>query len=297
MYNRQLDAFITAADCGSFTKAAEKLFTSPGSVMKQVNTLEQSIGVKLLERTSQGVFLTDVGQYIYQEALDIIQASQLAVHRAQQLANFEPYQIRIGTSALRSSQFASDLYIKLGKLLSAYQLTLVSIDDQQDISTILESGESKIDCFIGPCDSIEWQSRFNIYPLGMTSCQIAVPRAHRLAGKKMLTWDDLSGESLILIKKGISPVIDSLRTEIGQAHTDVHIVDTPDGYTMNTFNECAKKGYLMEIPKIWGDIHPALVSLPVDWNYQMVYGIVYKKNPSPVFSAFIQLVDMIFSEQ
>lgn len=29
MYNKHLDAFLMAADCGSFTKAAEKLFISP----------------------------------------------------------------------------------------------------------------------------------------------------------------------------------------------------------------------------------------------------------------------------
>lgn len=40
MYNPLLTAFVCAADCGSFTKAAEKLYLSPTAVMKQINTLE-----------------------------------------------------------------------------------------------------------------------------------------------------------------------------------------------------------------------------------------------------------------
>ncbi|MGN0598984.1 MAG: LysR family transcriptional regulator [Oscillospiraceae bacterium] len=48
MFNPQLKAFVTAADCGSFTKAAEKLFISPTAVMKQINALEDHLGLKLM---------------------------------------------------------------------------------------------------------------------------------------------------------------------------------------------------------------------------------------------------------
>ena len=40
MYNHLLDTFITVTDCGSFTKAAEKLYISPTTVMKQINPLQ-----------------------------------------------------------------------------------------------------------------------------------------------------------------------------------------------------------------------------------------------------------------
>ena len=37
MYNPLLDTFLAVADCGSFTKAADKLFISPTAVMKKMN--------------------------------------------------------------------------------------------------------------------------------------------------------------------------------------------------------------------------------------------------------------------
>ena len=40
MYNPLLDTFLAVADCGSFTKAADKLFISPTAVMKKMNVLE-----------------------------------------------------------------------------------------------------------------------------------------------------------------------------------------------------------------------------------------------------------------
>ena len=41
MYNPQLETFLCVAECGSFNKAAEKLFISPPAVIKQINLLEE----------------------------------------------------------------------------------------------------------------------------------------------------------------------------------------------------------------------------------------------------------------
>lgn len=60
--------FVCAADCGSFNKAAEKLYLSAPSVMKQVNALEKQLDMKLFHRTNQGLHLTPAGQVIYRHA-------------------------------------------------------------------------------------------------------------------------------------------------------------------------------------------------------------------------------------
>ena len=68
MFNSQLTVFVCVADCGSFNKAAEKLYISPPSVMKQINALEKHLDLKLLDRTNQGIHLTAAGQVIYRHA-------------------------------------------------------------------------------------------------------------------------------------------------------------------------------------------------------------------------------------
>ena len=65
MFNHLLTVFVCAADCGSFNKAAEKLYLSAPSVMKQVNALEKQLDMKLFQRTNQGLHLTPAGQVIY----------------------------------------------------------------------------------------------------------------------------------------------------------------------------------------------------------------------------------------
>ena len=68
MYQPLLKTFVCVADCGSFNKAADQLFISPPSVMKQVNNLEKHLDLTLLERTNQGIRLTASGQVIYHYA-------------------------------------------------------------------------------------------------------------------------------------------------------------------------------------------------------------------------------------
>jgi len=57
----QLDAFIAAADCGSFSRAAELLSVAQPSLSNRIQSLEREVGQSLFERMGRGVKLTDAG--------------------------------------------------------------------------------------------------------------------------------------------------------------------------------------------------------------------------------------------
>lgn len=81
MYNPQLDTFIRTADAGSFNKAAEESHITPTAVIKQINLLEENLGVKLFERTHRGLTLTKAGQSLYQDTKYVIQYCKDSVIR------------------------------------------------------------------------------------------------------------------------------------------------------------------------------------------------------------------------
>tara|TARA_Y100001001_G_scaffold31084_1_gene25866 strand:- start:106 stop:1029 length:924 start_codon:yes stop_codon:yes gene_type:complete len=58
----QLEAFLEAANRGSFRRAADALYLSQPSVSARVQTLESEVGVTLFHRTARGVRLTDMGR-------------------------------------------------------------------------------------------------------------------------------------------------------------------------------------------------------------------------------------------
>ncbi len=77
-----LAAFDSVARLGSFSAAAEELSLTQGAISRQIQTLEQQLGVRLFERTSRGVGLTQAGgtyQRAISAALSEIRAASLNV--------------------------------------------------------------------------------------------------------------------------------------------------------------------------------------------------------------------------
>lgn len=291
MYMRELTTFIMVADQGSFLKAAQELYITPASVMNQMNKLENVVGAKLIERTNQGTRLTAAGRSIYQDAKQMIDFAEEAMKKAQKLADSEQTGIRIGTSILRPCKRLIDLWNEIDDGTQPFQMQIVPFDDDPvSLASIFSATGNQVDCFIGPCDSITWQEQHSILHLYKIPCRVAVPRKHRLARKKSLCWSDLDGETFMMVKRGDSPVLNQIRDEIVTNHPKVKIVDVPNYYDTSIFNECERMNYLMESLDIWEDIHPSLITLPMEWEYEMPYGIVYTKKPSRSVTEFIEVI-------
>jgi DNA-binding transcriptional LysR family regulator len=73
----ELRALCTAADLGSVSRAARLLRVTQPALSKRIQSLEAVAGVKLLERTSQGVELTDSGRRLYEEARKLLAQSDV----------------------------------------------------------------------------------------------------------------------------------------------------------------------------------------------------------------------------
>ena len=118
---------------------------------------------------------------------------------------------------------------------------------------------------------------------------IPMSREHRLASKKRLRIEDLYGETLMMVKQGDSDTVDAIRAEILK-HPQIHIADAPQFYDIEVFNQCEQSQNLMVTIECWKDVHPALVTLPVDWDHPIPYGILYAKEPDADVTHFIETV-------
>ena len=100
MYNPQLDTFICVVEAGSFSKAAEELYISAPAVIKQINSLENSLNLQLFERTHRGLIITEAGKSLYQDAKYLIQYSKESLIRAREAMNHNEEIIRVGISPM-----------------------------------------------------------------------------------------------------------------------------------------------------------------------------------------------------
>ena len=294
MYNPLLNTFVAVADYGSFTKASETLFISPTAVMKQMNALEKHLELKLIERTPSGIYLTQAGAVIYKEAKFMMEYSQKAISRAKAALYDYETTFCVGTSTLNPAKPFMDLWYLVNQDFPAYKLHLVPFADNHDgiLSEIEKLGE-KFDFLIGVCDSKKWLSRCNFLPLGRYAKMVAVSREHPLASKTCINIEDLYGETLMMVRKGDSETNDHIRRNLEENHPEIHIEDTPQFYDLSVFNRCAKTGNVLLTIECWRDVHPGLVSIPVNWDYSIPYGLLYSFDAPKDVLQFVEAVKNI----
>ncbi|NMU53326.1 LysR family transcriptional regulator, partial [Vibrio parahaemolyticus] len=74
-----LASFILVVNEGSFTAAAKQLGVTPSALSKLITRLEQALSVKLFERTTRKLIITQAGQKVYDQSIAMVNAAQQAV--------------------------------------------------------------------------------------------------------------------------------------------------------------------------------------------------------------------------
>lgn len=292
MYNKYLETFIQVADTGSFTKAAEKLFISSTAVMKQMNSMESELNLSLLNRTKQGITLTDIGRQIYEDAKFIINYSNEALKKATKIQKKFAHSITVGTSMICPCKPLLDIWYKINDKYTEFKVKIIPFEENHTtILNTLKSNGINLDLIVSPCDSKQWLENFNFLKLGDSRFCIAVPNNHKLAQKEVLNYSDLSGEKVMVITGGDSPKNKQVLDNLKNISKNVEIKDAPFFYTLDAFNTCEENGYLLVSLECWKDIHPAFKTIPLSTGESNAYGIIYSKNCSEDTKKFVAIIE------
>jgi DNA-binding transcriptional LysR family regulator len=92
-----LQTLLAVAKNGSFSKAAEELHVTQSAISQNIKSIENKLKVKLIQRTSKGVQLTEEGHKIYGLARDFINRIDSVVHSIQEEKELMKGSVRIGT--------------------------------------------------------------------------------------------------------------------------------------------------------------------------------------------------------
>ena len=291
MYNPQLDTFLHVADAGSFNKAAEESYITPTAVIKQINLLEASLGVKLFERTHRGLILTKAGKSLYQDTKYVIQYCRDSVTRAKNAMQEDTKVIRIGSSPMTPAQLLMQLWPKIQTHCPDMKFQIIPFENTpENAREILGNLGKNIDVVGGIFDETMLEMRRCAgLELSREPFCCAVSIHHRLAEKDRLKPEDLYGENLMLMRREWSHYVDELRDDIWQNHSQIHIVDF-DFYSMEAFNRCENSNdVLLAIPG-WANVHPLLKVIPVEWDYSIPFGLLHSPKPSGIVKQFLEAV-------
>jgi DNA-binding transcriptional LysR family regulator len=99
---KQIEAFVYVAKYKSFSKAAEKLLLSQPTISTHINTLEEELNVKLFDRLSKEVVLTEAGQILFPYSVDMMDLRERAHEAIKEFLNDVSGKLRIGSSTIVS---------------------------------------------------------------------------------------------------------------------------------------------------------------------------------------------------
>ncbi|WP_456445876.1 LysR substrate-binding domain-containing protein [Thiolapillus sp.] len=82
---KRLTVFVHTVEAGSFSGAAKRLGIARSAVSRHIAALEKEHGVRLLNRTTRHLSLTDAGRIFYESSIRILAEAEAVTHRIQQL--------------------------------------------------------------------------------------------------------------------------------------------------------------------------------------------------------------------
>lgn len=132
-----LRAFVAVGQALSFTRAAETLGVTPSALSQVVRTLEDRIGVRLLNRTTRSVSLTEAGETLLRRVAPAVAELSQAVGQARL------YQARpAGTVRVHAFRSAADLYLQpiLPTFQRAYPKVVLDITVDDEVVDTVASG-------------------------------------------------------------------------------------------------------------------------------------------------------------
>jgi DNA-binding transcriptional LysR family regulator len=196
---RHLRYFVVVAEEGNITRAAERLHIAQPPLSRQIQQLEEELGVPLLVRGSRPLTLTEAGQFFYAHARQLLS----------QTRELEAMTRRIGTIERKMSIgfVGSTLYGMLPKVIRRFrseqnttELTLHEMTSMEQISALKEG---KIDVGFGRIRHEDPNVRRIV--LREERLVAALPSGHALTDRPVISLLDLVDDTLIVFPKAPRP--------------------------------------------------------------------------------------------
>ena len=191
---KQLRAFCYAAQSGSISKAAERLFLSQPSVSLQVQALEREMGITLFERRGPKINLTPDGKTLYELALPLVEGIDALPERfAERNQTLQAGRLDIAAGESSTLYLVPKLLREFMKLYPGVRVKLHNVVGKEMLSMLRND---EVDFAVGSMldlpDDLVYRS---IYTYGTS---LILPLGHPLAKKARIELEDIAQEELIL---------------------------------------------------------------------------------------------------
>ena len=130
----KLRVFHAAAEAGSFTHAGETLNLSQSAVSRQIQSLEESLGVPLFHRHARGLILTEQGEMLFANVREIFAKLEMTQAMLREGKERPKGPLKITTTVAFGSTWLTPLMKEFLELYPEIEVSLVLLDTELDLS-------------------------------------------------------------------------------------------------------------------------------------------------------------------
>jgi LysR family transcriptional regulator, benzoate and cis,cis-muconate-responsive activator of ben and cat genes len=197
---RHLRYFVAVAEERNFTRAAQRLNIAQPPLSRQIQQLEEILGVQLLERNSRPLKLTETGKFFYSHAAQLLAQTSELESMTKRVGNIE--------RSLSVGFVGSTLYGLLPKIIRRFRddnpTVELSLHEMSTMDQLRALKDGRIDIGFGRIRNEDANIRRVI--LREEQLIVALPQGHALSTlKPVLALRDLINETLIIYPKTPRP--------------------------------------------------------------------------------------------
>ncbi|MBQ3533962.1 MAG: LysR family transcriptional regulator [Clostridia bacterium] len=144
MDSKKLEILMTAADLGSFTKASEVVGYTQSGLTHMMDALEREVGFPLLQRSHNGIRLTEQGTQLMPAIREFLQANANLENQIRTIANQKTGVIRIAAYSSIAMQWMPEILYRFRRLCPEISVDLRMVDHALEPFELLESGQTDV---------------------------------------------------------------------------------------------------------------------------------------------------------
>jgi LysR family carnitine catabolism transcriptional activator len=196
---RQIEGFLLAGELLSFTRAAEAMHITQSAFSQLVRELESTLGVRLFDRTTRRIALTDAGVILHTKMKRGLVEIDDACEEARAIARVEHGRITVGTLA---SLAIGVVTRALGELRSNFPGVKVSMREDYNGPLLERVAQGEVDFAV--CAHSEAASGLRFEHLFDDELVAVMRRSDPKADLPVLRWSALRDESLVMLVRDSS---------------------------------------------------------------------------------------------
>ena len=225
-----LNIFIAVVENGGFTRAAEAMFISHSTTSRAVTALEDSLGVRLLDRNSRGFKLTAAGRLLYEQGGELLRRAEALEKQVSGAPDVPAGGLRIAIVPMSCPAMDSALERYCAE--NPEHEPEIYRRGLSEVKSMVASG--KADLGVGFSYALGDMSGFEQAVLTRSKFCALVKKGHILRNRQPLTVEDLRGESYITAGERRSAFTGSLEAPILEERSpdEIHTATTLEALFM-----------------------------------------------------------------